>query len=145
MRIIFQTTLLASALATLQAVSSSPIEGRYWTEDKSGIIELYRNGEEVSGRVLWRSKPLKDEQNPDPELRGRSMVGVTFLTGFTQAENEWRGGTVYSADNGRTYRGKLWLENDGQTLKMRGFLGISLLGRTATFERLDANDIIPES
>ena len=138
-------TLLLSLFICVHAHASGSIEGPYWTEDRNGIIEVYREGEEVRGRVLWRSSPMLDERNPDPNLRGRSMVGVTFLTGFTPAQDEWRGGSVYSADNGRTYRGKLWLEKEGQILKMRGYVGISLFGRTAAFQRMSDKDSLPEN
>ena len=144
MRVLFQTTLLLTLFSVPDARASAPIEGRYWTEDKKGIIELYRSGGAVHGRILWRSQALRDENNPDPALRDRSLIGITFLNDFSPAHGQWRGGTVYSADNGRTYRGRLWLEQGGQVLKMRGFLGVSLFGRTATFLRLSADDTVPE-
>lgn len=143
MRVLFQTTLLLSMFVSLESRAEPPIEGRYWTEDKKGIVELYRAGSELRGRVLWRAEPLLDENNPDPNLRGRSMIGATFLSGFTQADSSWQHGSVYSADNGRTYRGKLWLEDNGQVLKMRGYVGLSLFGRTASFQRLSLNESVP--
>ncbi len=145
MRLIFHVTLLASFFAIPDASASTPIEGLYWTDDREGIIELYRQGDELRGRIRWRASPSLDHKNPDPALRQRSMVGVTFLTGFTQARDQWRGGSVYAADNGRTYQGKLWLEEGGEVLKMRGYIGISLLGRTASFTRLADGESIPES
>ncbi|MEM9533543.1 MAG: DUF2147 domain-containing protein [Pseudomonadota bacterium] len=136
--------LLLVLYLPLAASAGHAIEGRYWTEDRNGMIEMYRAGDQLSGRIVWRSSPLLDRNNPDPSLRGRSMVGVTFLTGFTKKGSKWEGGEVYSADNGRTYRGKLWLEDDGLTLKMRGFVGVSLFGRTASFSRVAANEPMPE-
>jgi len=144
MRLLFQLTLLSYPLIAPVALAADSVEGRYWTEDRNGVIEMYLESDEMKGRILWRSEPLLDENNPNPSLRGRSMVGVTFLSGFEYKDGQWRGGEVYSADNGRNYTGKLWLEDEGQTLKMRGFLGISLLGRTASFQRLTRDDSIPE-
>lgn len=142
-KLILITLFLSFALGQNVHATAS-IEGRYWTDDRKGIIEMYLEGEEIKGRILWRSSPLLDSKNPDPGLRGRSMIGVTFLTGFTEKGDAWKGGRVYSPDNGRTYRGKLWLEDDGQILKMRGFIGVSLLGRTASFTRLTASESVPE-
>lgn len=144
MYLLFQLTLLSSTFLLVSANATSSIEGLYWTEDKEGIIELYHQGDELRGRIRWRATPLLDEKNPDANLRGRSMLGVTFLTGFAQEQQEWRGGRVYSADNGRTYRGTIWLEEEGQVLKMRGYIGIALLGRTASFRRLANDETIPE-
>jgi uncharacterized protein (DUF2147 family) len=66
------------------------------------------------------------------------VIGITFLKDFIfDGKDEWVDGEVYSIDNGGTYSGRIWLEGGGKTLKMRGYLGISLLGRTATLTRAD--------
>ena len=70
-------------------------------------------------------------------MRDREVVGIVFLKDFTfNGKDEWEGGRVYSPDNGKTYKGKLWME-DANTLKMRGFIGVSLIGRTETFYRVE--------
>lgn len=119
------------------------IFGRYWNPDRDGIVEVYREGDRVQGRVIWSATALIDAKNRDKTLRGRDMLGVPFLTGFRfDGDDRWTGGLVYAPDNGRTYRGRLWLE-DGN-LKMRGFVGISALGRTATFLRYDGGTNLPD-
>jgi len=49
-------------------------------------------------------------------------------------DNLWEDGTVFDPDNGKTYSAKMWLE-DENTLKLRGFIGFSLLGRTVVWSR----------
>ncbi|MEO1451850.1 MAG: DUF2147 domain-containing protein, partial [Bacteroidota bacterium] len=89
-------------------------------------------------RIIWRKENRKDIHNPDETKRNRLIVGIQFLAGFIfdSDEETWANGTVYSIDNGNTYQGKIWLEDDGETLKMRGYIGFSLLGRTATLKRV---------
>ena len=113
--------------------------GEYWTENREGKIGIEKLGELYLGKILWREEERKDTENPDPTLRDRSVVGITFLKDFRYNPKEeiWEGGSVYAIDNGGTYSGKMWLEEEGKILKMRGYWGISLLGRTATLERVE--------
>ena len=75
--------------------------------------------------------------NPDDKLRGRRLLGVTVLKGLQYAgDNEWEDGTIYSPDNGKTYSARATL-TDENTLEARGYLGISLLGRSQTWQRVD--------
>ena len=126
-------------LLTLEGLAQAQeddILGTYWTDTKEGKIEIFKQDQKFFGRIVWRKDARKDIENPDASLRGRSVIGLVFLTDFSFDGNEiWEGGEVYSIDNGGTYSGKLWLEDDGKTLKMRGFLGFSFIGRTATLTR----------
>ncbi|MEO0347616.1 MAG: DUF2147 domain-containing protein, partial [Pseudomonadota bacterium] len=118
--------LIASA-----AVGAEPaIDGLYWTEERDGLVRICKSGDKLIGIIAWQQVPSRDENNPDPELRDRVVTGLTFLSGFTRnaKSGKWEGGRVYSPDNGRTYKGKVWLE-ESDTLKMRGYIGVSLLGR----------------
>lgn len=113
--------------------------GEYWNEEKDGKFAIYKCGEAYCGKIVWRAEVQKDIENPDPKLRDRNIIGVEFIKNFKYQKNkkQWTGGTVYSFDNGNTYKGKMWLENNGETLKMRGYIGVSLIGRTASFERVE--------
>lgn len=129
--------------ASAWAVEAGDVLGRYWNPDRDGIVEIYSDGDLVHGRVIWSAAPLVDERNRDRSLRGRDMLGIPFLTGFRfDGEDRWTGGRVYAPDNGRTYKGHLWLK--AGDLKMRGFVGVSALGRTATFTRYPASAELPE-
>lgn len=68
--------------------------------------------------------PWTDKNNPDPALRGRSIVGVTVLYNMMpDGPGKWSG-TLYNTDDGRTYSGHL-LELDGNTIRVEGcVLGI---------------------
>ncbi|MEM6806911.1 MAG: DUF2147 domain-containing protein [Bacteroidota bacterium] len=127
-------------LSFMNLFSTSPsdaIVGQYWSEDKSGKIAVFKCENKYCGKIIWQKENRKDTENPDKKMRNRDIIGLQFLNDFSYDadEKEWIGGNVYSIDNGNTYEGKMWLEDNGKILKMRGFVGISLMGKTATFKR----------
>ncbi|UTW54528.1 DUF2147 domain-containing protein [Kordiimonas sp. SCSIO 12610] len=126
-------------------------EGYFWTEAKDAIFEITvvdgENGPDIKGITRWgAAEGGFDTQNPDPELQNRSLIDLTFLWGFTYKpkKNRWADGKVYDPNNGKTYSGKMSLEKEGSVLKMRGYIGVSLFGRTAKFERVKPEDL-PET
>ena len=131
--------LVLSTIILYKTSSSDAILGQYWAEDKTGKIAIVKCGDKYCGRLIWKDEDRKDTKNPDKEKRERSIIGIQFLNDFKYNSNEktYEGGTVYSIDDGKTYSGKMWLEDSGKTLKMRGFIGFSLIGKTAVFQRID--------
>ncbi len=74
---------------------------------------------------------------PKP-FTNKKIVGLNFLWGMKQGKNNvWTGGRVLDPKSGSIYRCKMTLSPDGKTLKVRGFIGISLFGRTQTWVRGD--------
>ena len=134
--------LVVLCLATAHAAEANPsvIAGTWLSGDGDGLIEIVRKGESISGHILGSAtgesdRPDKDLNNPDPQLRERPLVGLQILGGFTyDGEGKWSGGQIYDPNSGNTYRCKLKLI-DANTLKVRGFIGVSLLGRTETWKR----------
>ena len=133
--------LLASASpAIAQRVDPSTIIGTYWNAERDAQIEIYEENGTYQGRIAWVQNPGLDDNNPDPSLRDRPVLGLDFLKGFTfDGKKTWSGGRVYSPDNGKTYKGKMWMEGPN-TLRMRGFVGVSMLGRTESFERVEEGE-----
>ena len=113
-------------------------EGRWLTEKKHGIVEIYRCGGDgtLCGRLVWfQIEPGSpnpqgvDLHNPDPARRNRSLCGIVFMTGFRPAEpGVWEDGTLYDPETGKTYSGTIALQPDGM-LRLRGYIGTPLLGR----------------
>lgn len=129
--------------AAAVAQSQADYHGLWWNEDRTGIVELLAADDGIKGVTRWGKKPDTDRHNPDPELRDRDLKGITFLWGFSYdgKKNRWKDGKVYDPNNGKTYDAKMSLTDNGKTLKMRGYIGISLLGRTAEFERVSQDDL----
>lgn len=106
-------------------------------------VEIYKNGEELEGKIVWLKEPLDekgnaklDTKNPDETLRSTPIMNLIFLKGFKKEvdENKWSGGTVYDAKSGKLYKG--WIQPLGEKkLKLRGYVGISLFGRSEEWDR----------
>lgn len=122
--------------------SAADIEGTWLNGQGDGLIELRIVGAVLEGRIVGSPddphnlKPSRlDELNPDPALRSRPLRGLTILTGFVRdGDGTWHNGRIYDPNSGKTYRGTITAV-DTNTLKLRGFIGISLFGRTDTWRR----------
>jgi uncharacterized protein (DUF2147 family) len=146
------------ALAADGASGADAILGR-WSFDNGrdrAHIEISRAGEVFEGRIVWLERPSyplddalgmggqakMDRRNPDPNLRTRPILGLKILEGLRyNGGHEWTGGRVYAPDEGRSYKGKAWL--DGGVLKVRGYVGFSFLGRTMEWPRVSSSELAP--
>jgi uncharacterized protein (DUF2147 family) len=145
--------LLAVILLALPAAAfgtdADAIVGIWNTSENDARIEIYRCGTEYCGRISQLEEPnyppddkegmaglpMVDRNNPDPRLRKRSLIGLTLLEGFRwKGGNTWDGGRIYNPENGKFYKARIGLA-DNHHLMLRGYLGISLLGRTETWVR----------
>ena len=97
---------------------------------------LAKNGSYM-GILSWSSEPRKDVHNKDPNLRDRSVVGIVLMWNLHYDDGEYVDGYVYNPEDGGTYRVKLELAST-ESLKVRGYLGISLLGQTKVWTRFHA-------
>lgn len=133
-------TVVFVALMVFAEAAAIELQGTYWLPEKDGQIEVYQKAQKYYGRIIaYDVDGQVDEKNPDPALRMRPIIGVDLLSAFIyDAESgRWIAGTIYDAKSGKTYKCKLWFEDDEPgVLWARGYIGISLLGRTERFERV---------
>ncbi len=137
-RSILTTALLAFGAAAWAADGEHAIEG-IWETDTGGYVQIHQQGDTWAGTVVGSrdGEARYDTENPDEALRGRRLLGVTVLKDLEYAGgNKWEDGSIYSPDNGKTYSAQATL-TDQDTLEARGYLGISLLGRSQTWQRVD--------
>ena len=123
--------------------SASDVEGRWLSGDGDGWIEIERVGNSLVGKIAGSpndkpgDSPRFDDLNPDPALRDRPLLGMTILSGFTyEGDGRWTGGRIYDPNSGKTYRATIRQINANK-LKLRGYIGISLFGRSDTWTRDD--------
>lgn len=145
------STLLISFLLTATVASaggSEEILGTWTTDGAKSQVEIYRCGEKICGKIVSLREPrytdikdgpvgaLKtDSNNPDQALRQRPIVGLQIMEGFSPTgADSWGNGTIYDPENGKRYQCKVKLVNSSR-LDVRGFIGISLLGRTTVWSR----------
>lgn len=149
-KIVLASALLGATLLFAEA-EADKICGLYYVVDKftSGEqckVRVYRaeNGT-YEAQVVWMNQPCHpdgtrrlDVNNPNPALRSTPCDRVVMMRNLTYnaAEKEWQNGEVYNPQNGRFYRSYLRFENDS-TLRVRGYWGVSLLGLTMYWDKLE--------
>ena len=133
------TILVIFVAATLFAQDLSPI-GKWKTiDDETGeaksIISVWKQDGKLFGTI--ESLFLEPDEDPNPlcdeckgDLYNKPVIGMTILNNLKQDGNEWNGGTIMDPDNGKTYKCKIEVIENGSKLMVRGFIGFSLLGRT---------------
>jgi len=98
----------------------------------------------MCGTIVWLKDPLGDDgkdavdsKNPDPSLRTQKLVGLSLLSGFQPTDDPtvWKNGRIYNPEDGRTYSCNLKVQ-DTNTLRVRGYVGFSLLGETQIWNRV---------
>jgi uncharacterized protein (DUF2147 family) len=132
-----------SAFCMKAKAQTDPIEGLWYNDVKSGKIEITRHSNgKFYGKVVWLKepnefgKPKVDRLNEDPKLRSRPRLGLPVLNDFVKDDdNKYTDGTIYDPLNGKTYSCKMTLK--GKMLDIRGYIGISLFGRTTTWTRVE--------
>lgn len=136
MKSFFFIAVIFSAVSYPCLAQNSPdkIVGIYQSPKKDGKISIYKKGGQYFGKIIWSIKNLKDTKNPNPALRNRNVVGSDFMYSFRYSDGEYIDGKVYDATTGKTYSAKMWLT--GNNLNLRGYLGVSLLGRTEVFQKI---------
>jgi uncharacterized protein (DUF2147 family) len=146
-----KVVLLVVALLVMSGLPAMAAEkpgdavlGKWWFPKKNGRFEIKKANGIYTGRVIAYDDPeALDKHNPDPELAKRKFIGIEMLSNFQydSAKNQWSEGTIYDGNSGKTYSCTLWFE-DGKPneLRGRGYVGISLLGRTEVFQRVTAED-----
>lgn len=144
--------LLMAAIA-----SSALLAGGTFAQDTGSAVGLWKNIDDHTGKpkALIRiseangvlrgkiEKLLRDpsqDQNPKcvkcaGELKDQPILGLTIINGMKKDGNEYNGGTILDPDNGKVYKSKMVVVDDGKKLNVRGYIGVPLLGRTQTWIR----------
>ena len=107
-----------------------------------GQIQIYKQNSKYYGKIIWlknpkdvNGQPKVDRKNPDPDLRSKPIIGMVMLKDFKYDDEEWSGGHIYNPSDGKEYKAYMTLK-DKNTLAVRGYIGISLFGKTDTWTRV---------
>ncbi|MBC7419166.1 MAG: DUF2147 domain-containing protein [Bdellovibrio sp.] len=138
MKKIFLALLFCSPIVV--AEEFLPI-GTWIVASDDAKVEIYAVAEKLEGKIVWLKTPTndqgktsKDDKNPDEALKTREIMGMIFLKDFKKDKDEWSGGTIYDAKSGKTYKANIKLDGKDK-LKLRGYVGIPLFGRTEEWKR----------
>jgi uncharacterized protein (DUF2147 family) len=96
------------------------------TQDESG---------ELSGKVINGPNPDKRCTSCTDARKDQLILGMTIITGMRKDGDSWDGGQILDPDIGKLYKCKLHTEDGGRRLVVRGYIGVSLLGRSQTWIR----------
>lgn len=129
----------------LLANSPDDIIGKWYTKDDKSIVSIYKCGSRYCGKIIWLKEPKykaddrdagqvkRDRNNPNASKKNDPILGLNLLWGFDFEDGVWENGRIYDPENGKTY--KCIIRLNGNLLKVRGYIGFSLLGRTAVWRR----------
>lgn len=140
---------LITALMLLPATAFAGIEG-YWKtiDDETGnirsIVEITVADGVATGTIVQLYRQPDEPRDPDcieckGDLNGKKVIGLDIINGLHPEDDTWSGGTIMDPGNGKTYSCRI--EEEGNELKVRGFVGVSLLGRTQTWHRVTSPDL----
>jgi uncharacterized protein (DUF2147 family) len=139
----FILMILFSTLAKAQ--SADDVLGNWKNGEGTGTINIYKTTSgHYAGKIIWLKEPIDaetgkaklDKRNPDKKKRSMPTLGLVNLYNFIYDEKDkkYTGGKVYDPKKGKEYSCKMTLVSKNK-LDVRGFIGISLIGRTDTWTR----------
>ena len=139
-------TLTVLFTTSALAQEASPV-GRWTTIDDEtkkpkSVIAIYEENGKLFGKIEKLFREPNEEQNPvcdkcEGALKNQPIIGMVILRNLKKDDDEWSGGTILDPANGKTYKCKIAVEDGGKKLKVRGYIGMSLLGRTQRWVRAE--------
>ncbi len=108
------------------------------TGKAKSIVEIYEQDGKVYGKVVKILTPGRENAVCDQcegDKKDKPILGMVILTGLEQDGDEWEDGEILDPNNGKTYSCYITLEEPDK-LKVRGYIGFSLIGRTQYWYRV---------
>ena len=124
--------------------NSDAVVGTWLNGTKKGHVQIYKQGGTFFGKLIYLTepndpatgKPKTDINNADAAKRTRPLINLPLMYNFKyDGGNIWSDGKIYNPEDGKEYNCKMTLKNPN-TLDVRGYVGISLLGKTQTWTRI---------
>nr|WP_315152130.1 DUF2147 domain-containing protein [uncultured Flavobacterium sp.] len=122
---------------------SQSVLGKWKTvDDETGeaksIVEVYEKGGKIYGKVveILRAEHKKDVCSKcEGTDKNKPILGMVIISGLKKEDSEYNGGTVLDPQNGKKYKCYITLESPDK-LKLRGYIGLSIMGRTQYWTRV---------
>jgi uncharacterized protein (DUF2147 family) len=148
MKHLFTLVIAASLLfgsAAAQVARDTPVGTWKTIDDATGkpksIVQITEQNGELQAKVL---QVLQSDEGPHPickqctgERKDQPVEGMTIMWGVTRDDDVWDGGKILDPKNGKVYKVKLTLADNGNKLDVHGYIGFSLFGRSQVWERQD--------
>jgi uncharacterized protein (DUF2147 family) len=138
-RTISLVTLILLCSVSLALAGGSPV-GKWKTIDdktkkEKSIVEIYETNGKIYGKIV---QLLQEKDGGASKLctkctgsdLNKPMIGLVIVKGLAVDGDEYTGGTIMDPNDGKVYKCKMEVTEGGAKMKVRGFIGFSLLGRT---------------
>jgi uncharacterized protein (DUF2147 family) len=141
--------LLLAVHAPAQTVTSplSSPAGRWKTiDDETGKTKSIVVIREEEGKLYGMIEKVLDSDQPGPnplclkcegDLKNKPETGMQIMWELKRDGDQWSGGQILDPHNGKVYRCYISLEDGGKKLKVRGYIGFALIGRTEYWLRME--------
>ncbi|MFY0604241.1 MAG: DUF2147 domain-containing protein [Flavobacteriaceae bacterium] len=124
-------------------MNSQTIFGKWHSFDEEtnkieSVIEIYQKDDKAYAKIIKITDKEKQSAtclNCKGKRKNQPILGMNILTGLKKNGDEWSGGKILDPKNGKEYKCYIKLL-DENTLKLRGYIGFSLFGRTAIWKRV---------
>ena len=127
----------------LQSEEGDALVGVWMPSHGKAKVKITKVGTKYYGKIVWLKEPTypdgtkkRDKNNPDAKMHDTPLLGYKILKDFEyKGKKTWENGTIYDPENGSTYSCTIKL-SDKNTIDVRGYIGVSMIGRTDTWKRL---------
>ena len=132
-----------SPSSLLQTEEGDALVGIWMPSHGKAKVKITKVGTKYYGKIVWLKEPnypdgtkKRDKNNPDAKMHDTPLLGYKILKDFEyKGKKTWENGTIYDPENGSTYSCTVKL-TDKNTIDVRGYIGVSMIGRTDTWKRL---------
>lgn len=138
----FRRSLLILFITFSFTVNAQSIFGKWNSYDEEtnkveSVIEVYKKNGKAYAKIIAITDPERQNATCTKckgKLKNQPILGMDILTGLKEDGDEWSGGKILDPKNGKKYKCYIKLL-DNNTLKLRGYIGFSMFGRTAIWKR----------
>jgi len=139
---VLQVWLLIFALWLPQATQPSPVGLWRTIDDKTkkprGFVRIYEQDGALFGKIESSLDPKDADERCDKctdDRKDKPVIGLVIMRGLRKNGDEYSGGDILDPDTGSVYRCKFRMVEQGRKLLVRGYLGLSLFGRSQVWIR----------
>ena len=143
-RLFFLLSPLFFVFQALAQTDPDDVLGYWLTNDGEAKVEIYKENKKYSGKVVWLKRMKNedgtertDKNNPDKSLQSRPLLGLNLIKNFVFDRGKWEDGEIYDPESGKTY--DCVIKKKGEKLEVRGYIGISMFGRTVVWTKTTGN------
>ena len=133
------TLLLLATSINAQTIFGKWNSNNEKTGEIDSVIEVYKKDGKAYAKVIEIKNPNRKNavcNKCEDENKDKPILGLDILTGLEKDDDEWSGGTILDPRNGKIYKCYIKLVNSNK-LKIRGYMGVSLFGKTAYWQRAE--------